>query len=287
MIEPIARKLNFPDEAIAALVECERKMISNAADELGKAEISLFAPEDFEFMALLAQVAEKSGENRYVCDMVFLLRCTAPLYDKYVAAGYNDELFYHTMSDLRVKLFECKEVNGVWGMEPTSWFKKYYMLERFRLGRMQYDKKGFPIDRYKDILKMGDTIISCHIPSDGPLLLEDVKESLRMAYRFFPEEHRDGKLAVCCFSWLLFAPLFRDYDENTNIKRFYNLFENIENWEEETNSNFWHVFGVRYSPEVLENSPQDNSLRRRVIEHLKNGGTMGNGAGIIFVDENY
>jgi hypothetical protein len=47
------------------------------------------------------------------------------------------------------------------------------------------------------------------------------------------------------------------------------------------------VFGVKYSPEALESAPQDNSLRRRVIEHLKNGGTMGNGAGIIFVDENY
>ena len=96
-------------------------------------------------MTLLAEIAEKSGENRYACDMVFLLRSTAPLYDKYVERGYTDELFYHTMSDLRVKLFECKEVNGVWGMEPTSWFKKYYMLERFRLGRLQYDKKEFPI----------------------------------------------------------------------------------------------------------------------------------------------
>ena len=63
MIEPIARKLNFPDEAITCLVECEGKMISNAADELGKAEISLFTPENFEFMTLLAQIAEKIGEN--------------------------------------------------------------------------------------------------------------------------------------------------------------------------------------------------------------------------------
>lgn len=287
MIEPIARKLNFPDEAIACLAECERKMIATSSKDLCAAEQSLFAPEDFEFMTLLAQIAEKSGENRYACDMVFLLRSTAPLYDKYVERGYTDELFYHTMSDLRVKLFECKEVNGVWGMEPTSWFKKYYMLERFRLGRLQYDKKEFPIDRYKDILKMGDTIISCHIPSDGPLLIEDVKDSLRMAYRFFPEEHRDGRLIVCCFSWLLFAPLFRNYNEGSNIKKFYNLFENIENWEDESNSNFWHVFGVKYSREAFENAPQDNSLRRAVIEHLKNGGTMGNGAGILFVDESF
>ena len=109
MIEPIARKLNFPDEAIISLVECERNMVANAADELCRAEKSLFTPEDFEFMTLLAQIAEKSGEERYACDMVFLLRSTEPLYDKYVEKGYSDELFYHTMSDLRVKLFECKE----------------------------------------------------------------------------------------------------------------------------------------------------------------------------------
>ncbi len=287
MIEPIARKLNFPAEAISRLSECERKMIQNSADKLCEAEKSILAPEDFGFMALLAEIAGESGINRYECDMVFLLRCTVPLYDKYVKAGYSDELFYHTMSDLRVKLYECKEVNGVWGMEPTSWFKKYYTLDRFRLGRLQYDKKEFPIDRYKDILKMGDTIISCHIPSDGPLLIDDVKESLRMAYRFFPEERRDGRLIVCCFSWLLFAPLLSDYNESSNVKKFYNLFENIENWEDESNSNFWHVFGVKYSPEALENAVGDNSLRLRVIEHLKNGGTMGNGAGILFVDESY
>ena len=287
MIEPIARKLNFPDEAIISLAECERKMVANAADKLFKAEKSLFIPEDFSFMTLLSEISNENLLNRYACDMVFLLRSAAPLYDKYVEKGYSDELFYHTMSDLRVKLFECREVNGVWGMEPTSWFKKYYMLERFRLGRLQYDKKPFPIDRYKDILKMGDTVISCHIPSDGPLLVEDVKDSFRKAYRFFKEERRDGKLAVCCFSWLLFAPLLRDYNENSNIKKFYNLFENIENWEDESNANFWHVFGVRYSPEALEKAPKDNSLRRAVIKHLKNGGTMGNGAGIVFVDENY
>lgn len=287
MIETIARKLNFPDEAIKVLSERERKMIEACAEKLYEAEKSMFIPDDFGFMPLLAEIAESIGANRYECDMVFLLRCTHTLYDKYVAVGYSDDLFYHTLSDLRVKLFECKEVNGVWGMEPTSWFKKYYMLERFRLGRLQYDKKPFPIEKYKDILKSGDTIISCHIPSDGPLLLDDVKDSLRMAYRFFEEEWRDGKLIVCCFSWLLFAPLLKNYDDNTNIKRFYNLFENIENWEDEQNCNFWHVFGVRYSPDALENAPEDNSLRRAVIRHLKNGGTMGNGAGILFVDENF
>ena len=34
MIEPIARKLNFPDEAIACLAECERKMIATSSKEL-------------------------------------------------------------------------------------------------------------------------------------------------------------------------------------------------------------------------------------------------------------
>ena len=287
MIETIAEKLNFPTEAINILSADERKMLEKCADKLRAAENSMFTSEDFWFMTLLAEIAEECGINRYECDMVFLLRCTVPLYDKYVAAGYTDELYFHTLSDLRVKLFECKELNGVWGMEPTSWFKKYYMLERFRLGRLQYDKKPFPLNEYKGILKKDDMIISCHIPSDGPLLVDDVKESLRMAYRFFPEEHRDGRLIVCCFSWLLYAPLMADYDENTNIKRFYNLFEIMTGWEDEPNHNFWHVFGVRYSPEALDKVKADNSLRKKVIEHLKNGGTMGNGAGIIFVDENF
>ena len=78
MIEPIARKLNFPDEAIISLVECERKMVANATEELCRVEKSLFTPEDFEFMTLLAQIAEKSGENRYSCDRCFCSELLRP-----------------------------------------------------------------------------------------------------------------------------------------------------------------------------------------------------------------
>ena len=65
MIETIARKLNFPDEAIKVLSERERKMIEACAEKLYEAEKSMFIPDDFGFMPLLAEIAESKRRYYY------------------------------------------------------------------------------------------------------------------------------------------------------------------------------------------------------------------------------
>ena len=90
-----------------------------------------------------------------------------------------------------------------------------------------------------------------------------------------------------CFSWLLYSPIFENFKEGSNIKRFYDLFDVIENNPNERNPDFWRVFGVKYSPEALETVSVDNTLRRAIVEHLKNGGSMGHGVGILFVDSDF
>ena len=287
MIEQIARKLDFPDEAIESLAECEKKIEEKSAQKLSLAEKSIFTPNDNAYLDILAEIAEENGVNRYVCDMVFLLRCTEPLHEKYKEAGYGDELFYETVSDLKNKLYECKAVYGVWGTFVTFWYKEFLLMNIFALGRMQYERRTYPFEDREGVVKNGDLILSCHIPSSGPMNIEDIKDSLRRAYKFYEKDHKDGKLVVACFSWLLYPPLFEDYSESTNIKKFYNLFNIIDYKDNEKNGDFWRVFGVQYSPEAMDTVPVDNSLRRAVYEHIKSGGNMGYGVGIIVVDENY
>ena len=286
MIRDIAKRLLFPDEAIEFLCDCYGKM-EMASDKIKDAEQSLYTRGDERYMDILSEIAEVSGVDRLACDMAFMLRCAIPLQEKYRAAGYSDELFDETMADLRFKLHECKRIFGVWGSFVTPWFKGFYLLERFKLGRMQYERIEFPFDNYKDIVRKGDIVLSCHIPSDGRMNIEDVKDSLRRAYRFYESDRRDGRLCVMCFSWLLYSPIFADYKEGSNIRNFYDIFDVIENKPNEKNSDFWRVFGVRYSPEALENAVIDNSLKKAVADHLKSGGSMGSGSGIIVVDENY
>lgn len=287
MIRDIAKRLSFPDEAIDYLCDCYRKMEAASSKKIKEAEESLYTPKDERYMALLAEISEESSIERYACDMAFMLKCAISLIDKYRRVGYSDLLFDETMADLRFKLFECKEVFNTWGTFVTPWFKGFYLLERFKLGRMQYERIEFPFEGYKGVVNKGDIVLSCHIPSDGPMLVDDVKKSLRQAYEFYKNDRKDGKLAVMCFSWLLYSPIFENYKDGSNIKNFYNLFDVIENKPNERNSDFWRVFRLRYSPEILDSVTVDNSLKRAIIDHLKSGGSMGSGSGIIIVDENY
>jgi hypothetical protein len=286
MIKDIAKRLDFPGDAIESLSLCEESLHEYEA-ELIAAEESLFTPKCDKYLEILENISQKSGADRKAVDMVLMLRCAIPLAEKYREAGYSDQLFVETMADLRFKLMECKDIFGIWGTFVTPWFKGFYLLERFKIGRMQYERIEFPFDDYKGIVKKGDIVLSYHIPSDGHLLEEDAKESLREAYKFYENDRKNGKLAVMCFSWLLYSPIFADYKEGSNLKRFYNLFDVIENRTSETNSDFWRVFKIRYSPEALESIEADNSLKRAILDHIKSGGSMGSGTGIIIVDENY
>ena len=286
MIKEIAEKLLFPKEAVAELCLCEEKM-SGCAKDIEDAISSIYEAGSMEYLDILQRISDSCGVDRLSCDMVVLLLAAIELQDKYRSAGYSEELYYETMADLRYKLYECKEVYGVWGTFVTFWFKGFYTLERFKLGRMQYEKIGYPFESVEGVIQKGDMILSCHIPSSGPMPVEEIKDSIRMAYEFYKDDCKDGKLIVACFSWLLYPPLFADYKESSNIKKFYNLFNIIHSMDNEKNSDFWRVFGVKYSPEALDSVVVDNSLKRRVYDHIKSGGNIGNGVGIIVVDENY
>ena len=286
MIRKIAERLLFPEEAILALCACEEKM-QGSAEDIKRAIDGLYTQNDNGYLDILEKIAQDTGVNRYESDMVVLLLAAIPLQDKYREAGYSDSLFDETMADLRYKLYECKTVYGVWGSFVTFWFKEFYLLERFKLGRMQYERKPFPIDGHEDLIKKDEIFINCHIPSSGPMLVEDIKESLRLAYEFYKDDQKDGKLTVACFSWLLYPPIFADFKEGSNIRNFYDLFDIIESKDNERNPDFWRVFGVKYTPDALDSVTVDNSLKRKIYDHIKSGGNMGYGIGIIAVDENY
>ena len=191
------------------------------------------------------------------------------------------------MNDLRYKLYECKNMYGVWGTFVLQWFRNGYRLNRFKLGRLQYQIGDCPIDSYKGIVKKGDPIYYIHIPSSGPLNYEDVCESLKMAYGFYKDSLIDGKLVLFCESWLLYEPLFKDYNDKSNIKKFFNLFHIVKNIDDPENNDFWRVFNVDYSPQIINTVVADNSLKTTVINHLKNGGTMGEGLGVLIIDKDF
>lgn len=290
MIANTMERLGFPSEAVASLqAACDRILAEPKAQVwIEQAKTLLFDGAEKEFLVPLEKLALVSDVDRRTSDMVFLLLCIELLKERYAVEGLPEELLWNTMMDLRYKLMECMQIHGVWGTFVTSWYGNFYRLGRFALGRLQYEKKPFRFEEgmcYRGLVRAGDLVLHTHIPSSGPLLYEDVMDSLRRAYDFYREDLREGKLVFDCSSWLLYPPYFKTvFAEGSNLHRFGSLFDVIQEKEDTEYADFWRVFGLPYSDENLLAAPTDTSLRRRMKDYLLSGGKMGSGYGVILFD---
>ncbi len=287
MITSYEEKFGFPKEASDCFEEnFERiKSVSGAVELLDEALKLYFDGDTASVETILSRVSEESGVHRFTLDMIFLLRGLEPLSLIYKQDGYSEELFVDTMRDLEYKLRECRQIYGVWGTFVFFWYHRFFTRDLFALGRLQYHRRPFPLEDYKGILHKDDTVYSCHIPACGPLRTDDVMDSLKRAYEFFKDELRDGILPVYCSSWLLYpthAELL--FPEGSNLKKFYELFDIVEHKANPRNSDFFRMFGVHYSYEVLKNVEADTTLKRNFKEYLLKGNCMGTARGIILFD---
>ena len=288
MITFYEEKIGFPKEASDFFEESYKKIasVSGAEETLRSAMDTYFECETTEEVeSILAKVSDESGVHRYTVDMIFLLTGLEELCRRYRAKGYSEELFVDTMKDLTYKLRECRDVYGIWGTSVFFWYHRFFKMDLFSQGRLQFHHRPFPQEKYKDILKTGDNVFACHIPSSGPLYYEDVMESLKRAYKFYSDELVDGVLRVHCSSWLLYPPHAEHlFPEGSNLKRFYDLFDVFESKQDPQNKDFFRVFGKNYSEDILNEVVADNTLRRNLKKYLLDGNCMGSGVGIILFD---
>lgn len=282
MIRTFGEKTGFPPEAIRFLEEQfsvlqQKEMM----DSLYAAMDNFFCEADERYLDILQEIAEKTGIHRVTVDMVFLILCTKPLFYLYRQKGLGEDLFWDTMCDLKYKLMECKAVYNIWGTFVTRWFRRFYLCERFKLGRLQYETVTFPHDAYRDVLKKGDTVYNCHIPSSGALTPESVMDSLRRAHEFYKPE--SGVLPVVCYSWLLYPPHQDVFPAGSNMAAFARLFDVIETKRSPNNGDFWRIFHCKYGTD-FKSLPQDTKLQRNFIAYLQQGNNMGEGLGVLLFD---
>ncbi len=288
IIRKLAAPLGFPEDAINDLTLCYEKILAapGALDTLYEAQALLFLKEGKEFHEAIAPVYNKVEASPYEIDMVFLLLSLEPLRYIYNMRGYPEELYIATMRDLYYKLMECRQVFGINGTFVAHWNQRFYRCERFCLGRLQFETREYPISEpFRDIYKGGDRVIGCHIPSSGPLLYEDVIDSLKKAYEFYSDRLIDGKLYVYCHSWLMYPPYAgKVFPEGSNLYKFLKLFELVKVEEDENYKDFVRVFGKPFDPAEIDFLPEDTGLRRRLKKFLQGGNKMGEAFGFIEFD---
>ncbi len=279
-ITEVLTLIEFPVEASEYFEEVYAKIendadLMNRLDELEKQYYESFNSEDLE--AKLTALSEASGYHKYTVDMLLALYACVRLRKMYAEKGYTDEFFAHNMKDLTYKLMECKKLHNIWGTFVFSWFFGFYKMERFCLGRLQYDAHKDLYADYKQ-WKKGDDVINIHIPSAGPLTPESVQESLKMAYDFFGPNYGDS-LVFMCHSWLLYPPTAALYPKDSNMRKFYEIFDVIHEQEEPNDYDLWRVFYV--NTKDYKTLPRETSLQKSFYDYLNEGKHFGNGCGMI------
>ncbi len=223
------------------------------------------------------RLAEKTGIHRYTVDLIVAIYAAIRVSKLYETHGYSEEIFTKTIPHtIRQNIDVCKQLYGIVGTFVFNAYKRHYQCERFALGRLQFEAIPVPFD-YKDVCKKGDMVLSCHIPATGPLLIEDVEEAFKLAYDFY---HINGPLVVVCSSWLLYPPHYEEvFPKNSNLSRFYELFDIVSQREANYTEAGWRVFGTMDFD--FNKFPQKTTLQKNLYKFLESGKKMGSGYGIL------
>ena len=243
-----------------------------------------------DYPALLAQCRRIAAEvdiHTYTIEFLMFLCFSRKLLQTYLENGYTEALWRQSMLDLKCKMMVCKSVKNIWGMFVAFWYDGFFRMERFGLGRMEFELFDFPLDYYeKDgkVLRKGDKVINCHIAkTDAPLRPELVEDAYRQAAEFYRDQFKDKPMAFFCESWLLYSKMDDLLPAKSNIRAFKERFDVIHDhlYDKGDYSEMWRLYDMDYTGN-LDDFPGDSSLRRAYRQYLKDGGQVGEGYGVFF-----
>ncbi len=192
--------------------------------------------------------------------------------------GIPDEVARATLADLGRNVRVNRKRYGEGGLETSNWLMLHFRGMIYQLGRLQFERTRTWNSIVEAASARGETVspddfaLSIHIPDFlGPMTPEACDASIAEARAFFatyfPEEiYRRG----VCSSWLLDPHLKEYLPPSSNIVRFQNRFQIAGSGRESDTSVLQFVFGP--APDDLDTLPQQSSLQRAVVTHLKRGG---------------
>ena len=256
--------------------------IDNFNDELAEIDRILKETKDIEqTLSLRENMAEKSGINIYAINIAVIILATRWLFEEYKNRGYSDDLFWDTVTDIKWKIIECKNVKGVYGTFVEGWYNGFFRMDIFALGRFQFERSAYNEENSVTVdghtIKKGDKIWYVHIPSSGPMPKEAREDSYRRAAEFFKDEY--GKVMVIkCSSWLMYEENKKIFPNHLNMVDFMNDFTITDSFSVEGYNDCWRLFGHEFNGNY-EDLVADNTPRRAMKDWLLNGGKAGKGIG--------
>lgn len=278
----IMQKLDFP-------INAQQELLSTLDVLLNSHEfleiVYRYKKENFDYSKMLEDtknLALKNSVCEYTAYILMLICMTPELHKKYTQKYIDDEIFYATIADLKYKLEECRLVHGKCGTFVPGWYKGFFEMKIFALGRLQFEinHTWFECDVDGVHIPKGTKALSVHIPRTGTKLDHSlVLDSYNMAKEFFKDEFDDNVIFICN-SWLLYPWNREVLQEGSNLAQFYDDFTIVRSGEYANYSEAWRLFDCLYDGNP-DNLPNDTSLRRAYIKRIKNKQPIGHGTGVI------
>ncbi|MBR2876919.1 MAG: DUF5596 domain-containing protein [Clostridia bacterium] len=291
----VEERLGFPQEAVEVFEGIAQK-IENSKSFSEKFEKTLnkyMTPKAHDFGDMcddMKKLAFIYRVKEYSLTLVWLIVASEKVLALYKEKGISEDIFWDSMMDLKYKFQECVDCKEVYGTFVGHWYTGFYELNRFALGRFQFENSTFGVrDEFVTKagikIKKGDKTVGFHIPSSGVPLTDEVRlDAYKKAYEFFKDQRRDdGLLIFECGSWLLYEGNREILPEKSNTIKFMNDFEIIESNPKDKFNDAWRVFG-KYGYKSAKHWPEDSSMRRAFKNHVLSGGKTGGGHGVIVFD---
>lgn len=287
---------DYPDEAKRSLLRDFDALLANDSCRAHyEAHIAAYEKDGttdfYDARVTAGKLCESAGVHPYAAELLMFCCFARHLRAIYKERDISDKIWLDTMLDMRTKLMECHKMYGIWGSFVMFWFPQYFTLERFALGRLQYQTAPYYATREPysiggaTVVYSDSRALEVHIPSSGRLDDDAVIDSLKRAYEFFRgTEYMHGGILICeCSSWLLYPGLEEALPEDSNVVRFSRNFEITLSKDDPEFEDCWRVFNKNWDNDASA-LPRTTSMQRCIADRLASGKTMGSAVGVLAFD---
>jgi len=278
-LKNILVRLSIPNECHALVINAYNKIDQTDLDYF----LCNYEDENVEYVAMLNNwqfINNKYKISKYLGDLLFSLLMCKKLEEIYERKGLSKELFIHTMKGISYTVIECKLVKKEWGTFVAWWYDDFFRLRRFAFNRIQLELTHFGYT-YKDDKYSFNPYMRClnfHIPRTGEGISPSIiDKSLEEGLKFFRPLFNNEVILIKCETWLFFDKTLEFLTPDSNIYKFASRFKIFKQKQDEGISELWRLFDTEIND--INTLKADTSLRKKYLEHIKNGGKFGEGVG--------
>lgn len=288
-VSEFLKEFQYPKDASEVLLSAYDRITENAeAKDLWEQTIALYETDyNCEYRDIIGnadKVANLLDIHEFTLELLIFICLSKHLKELYIEKGISLDFYRRSMLDLRYKLDECQLVYGIVGTFVAIWYRGFFNLTRFGMGRLQFEvtNLGGTYEKNGISLTPESKVINVHIPRSGePLTEEACMEAYLLAKEFFKDQIETEPCPFKCDSWLLDPHILEILPKTTNTYRFCKSFDIYSTSVDKGLSNLWRLFDtMEKNPDKL---PADTSMRRAFVDYLKKGGKLCTARGVLFV----